>query len=151
VRADRSAEPEGLTARLAAARQRFGHEACAACGDGGPIPLGLRWEPDGEDAVAAAFRPQPWMQSYDGQLHGGIIALALDAAMTVCLLSRGVPGVTARLDLRYRHPAAVSGRYRVRAALVRRGGRVYRLTAELTGDGRRYADAEAAFVDRRTA
>jgi len=44
--------------------------------------------------------------------------MLLDAAMTHCLFARGVQGVTAKLDVKFRHPVRVGVQANVRARVV---------------------------------
>lgn len=75
--------------------------------------------------------------------HGGVIAACFDQVLNVANLLAGVPGLTARLEVRYRRPTpldtvvtfeagapVVDGR-QVRTSAVLRAGEV--VTAEATG------------------
>lgn len=55
--------------------------------------------PDGR--VVTRFSPSGKHCSYRGVVHGGVVALLVDEAMTCCLLAHGVRGVTGELNLRY--------------------------------------------------
>ena len=71
----------------------------------------------------------PWDHT---RRHSGNV---LDAAMTNCLLLRGVSAVTAELNIRYRAPLRVGGCATVRASIVRARPPVYILSAEAVQDG----------------
>ena len=62
-----------------------------ACHESG---LGLRFEPQADGSVAAYFACAPNYQGYPGRLHGGVVSMLLDAAMTNCLFARGIQAVT---------------------------------------------------------
>jgi len=79
------------------------HADCVACSTDSVLGLRCSARPDG--SVATVFQPAPWMAGYDGLLHGGIVAAALDAAATQCLFAHGIEGLTALLRIRYRRPA----------------------------------------------
>jgi len=91
------------------------------------------------------------MAGYDGLLHGGIVATALDAAATQCLFAHGVDGLTALLNIRYRRPAPIDQTFQLQAWLESASGGRFRLRAELRTDQTRVADAEAVFVKRKSA
>jgi acyl-coenzyme A thioesterase PaaI-like protein len=102
---------------------------CFACGQANPIGLRLRFEADGE-GIRAEFTPGPHYQGYEGVLHGGIIAAALDDAMANLFHMRGRETVTARLEVRYRREAPIGQRLIVTARTTGERGRFF--TAEAT-------------------
>ena len=121
------------------------HPACLACRPASRGGLGLRFEVAPDGAVSARFECASHYQGYPDRLHGGVVATLLDAAMTHCLFSRGVRGVTARLNIRYRHPVDVGTDAVVRAWLVRDAAPLYVLRAEIHQEDRLRALAEAKF------
>ncbi len=129
------------------------HPACVVCGTRNATGLGLRFVECGDEAVTATFACPQRYQGYPDRLHGGVIAMLLDAAMTHCLFAKGIQAVTARLDLRYRHPVQVDREAVVRAQLVNRYPPLYTLKAELVQEDVVCASAEAKFYgappDRR--
>ncbi len=119
---------------------------CFACGQQNPIGLRLRFMEDGE-GIRAEFTPGPQYQGYEGVVHGGIVAAALDDAMANLFHMRGQETLTARLEVRFRREAQVGRRLVVSARLTGERGRV--VTAEATlalPDGTRLADARGTFV-----
>ena len=95
--------------RLAAVRADYAH--CFGCGLDNDAGLRIDgFERDGT-TVAARFRPGAQHRGFQGVLHGGIVATALDEilAWTAILVARTM-AVTATLDLKYRAPAP-GGRY----------------------------------------
>ncbi len=119
---------------------------CFACGQQNPIGLRLRFMEDGE-GIRAEFTPGPEYQGYEGVVHGGIVAAALDDAMANLFHMRGQETLTARLEVRFRREAQVGRRLVVSARLTGERGRV--VTAEATlalPDGTRLADARGTFV-----
>ena len=106
--------------------------SCFACGQANPIGLRLRFEPDGEDGIRAEFTPGPQYQGYEGVLHGGIVATALDDAMANLFHLRGRETMTARLEIRYRREAPT--------------GRPLIVTARITGERGRFFTAEATLA-----
>ena len=74
---------------------------CFACGKKNPIglKLGFRFE-DGK--AKAEFTPGPNHQSWNGILHGGLLAVCLDEAFGYVLYFQGIKGMTARMEIRFR-------------------------------------------------
>jgi acyl-coenzyme A thioesterase PaaI-like protein len=118
---------------------------CFACGQTNPIGLRLRFRGEG-DTVRAEFTPGPHYQGYDGVVHGGIVAAALDDAMAQLFHRKGQESLTARLEIRFRKETPVGERLVVTAWLT--GGRTRLFTAEAAlslADGTRLAEARGTF------
>jgi acyl-coenzyme A thioesterase PaaI-like protein len=98
--------------------------------------------------VEAAFDCDPRYQSYPDRLHGGVVALLLDAAMTHCLFGHGREGLTARLNIRFRGKVELGVVAVVRARLRRIAHGVHQLEARLLQGDVVRAEAEARFVSR---
>lgn len=79
------------------------HNQCCVCGAdsiwGGPLQF-VR-VPEG---VMAEVALPATMQGYDQTIHGGVVAMLLDSAMTWAVFATGAQGVTADLRIRYRLP-----------------------------------------------
>lgn len=126
--------------------RQYAHARCIACGSSEGDAPRLRFTPGPDGDVTATLQPSPHHEGYDGMLHGGIIATLLDAAMTNCLFAHGQCGVTAELQVRYRHPVAIDEECRLRAWIERSSPPLYLLRAELRqGDSLR-ATAHAKFM-----
>jgi acyl-coenzyme A thioesterase PaaI-like protein len=118
---------------------------CFACGQENTIGLRLRFTSRG-DSVRAEFTPGPLYQGYEGVVHAGIVAAALDDAMAQLFYMKGQESVTARLEIRYRREAPVGQRLVVTARLT--GERTKLFTAEAVlalPDGTRLAEAKGTF------
>ena len=105
---------------------------CFGCGQENHEGLGMRFEPTPEGSVCELTLPERY-QSWQGMIHGGVIALMLDEAVGWAGWHAGHPGLTARLEVRYRRPLRLGERVRV-------VGRVERVRRTLV-----YAEA---FIDR---
>ncbi len=119
---------------------------CFGCGDDNRIGLKLKFDWDG-DFLTTTFTPQDVHQGYPGVCHGGIVATVLDEVMAQVLFVRGIPAVTAKLEVRYSH-AVPAGRPTIyRARLVRDARRLYEVEAEAVGpSGTPYATAKASYL-----
>jgi uncharacterized protein (TIGR00369 family) len=118
---------------------------CFACGQRNPIGLRLQFVVVG-DTVRAEFTPGPRYQGYEGVVHGGIVAAALDDAMAQLFHMKGQEALTARLEIRFRRETPVGQRVVVTARLT--GERTKLFTAEAAlamPDGTRLAEATGTF------
>lgn len=120
------------------------HAHCMVCG--GDRSLGLRFTPDGRNAVIATIHANTDWQGYAGIMHGGMVSTLLDAAMTHCLFHHGVHAMTASLKVRFLSPVPCVGQIKVRATLSDRRHRIFSLNAEMLSSGRVLARAEARFI-----
>ncbi len=107
----------------------------------------MHFEPTHEGSVCEFEVPARY-QSWRGMIHGGLIALMLDEAVGWAGWHAGHPGLTGRLEVRYRAPLAIGERVRV-------AGRVERIRRTLVyasalidriADGARIADASATLM-----
>ena len=121
------------------------HPACVVCGERNESGLGLRFEPQADGSVLARFACAPDYQGYPGRLHGGVVSMLLDAAMTNCLFARGIQAVTGRLNVRFRHPVRLGTDAVLRAWMVQHHPPLYMLKAELAQEGKVCALADAKF------
>lgn len=123
------------------------HPDCIACRDRSKGGLGLKFHLDASGGVVGSFRCEPEYQGYPDRLHGGIIAMALDAAMTHCLFYRRAQAVTAKLEVRFRRRVRLREDLVVCAQLVACRGAVYKLRAEARQGATVCAEATAIFMD----
>ena len=127
------------------------HAGCVACGEGDPLGLQLEWGVSQVCGVEGRFFCPPVLRSYDGQIHGGVIALILDCAMTNCLFSYGLAGVTIDMAVRFLHPLSVGHWAGFHASLSENSGQRFRLQSEIIIENKTIASATANFVHREAA
>lgn len=123
------------------------HPGCVVCGGANARGLRLRYAPGAGKGVEAILDCDASLEGYGGRLHGGVIAAALDGAMTHCLFAQGLTAVTAELIVKYKHPVTIGRPARVRAWLERDLGPLYLLQAELVQDDIVKAAASAKFLE----
>jgi acyl-coenzyme A thioesterase PaaI-like protein len=123
------------------------HPGCVVCGGANERGLRLRYAPADGSGVQAVLDCDSSLEGYGGRLHGGVIAAALDGAMTHCLFALGRTAVTAELVVKYKHPVAIGRPATVRARLERDLAPLYLLQAELVQDGVVKAAASAKFME----
>ena len=128
--------------------QAEAHPFCYVCSGSNPMGLALRYalQPDG--SVVANFLGNCALDGYAGTLHGGVTAALLDGAMTNCLFSRGLQGVTVELTVRYHASVASAEEMLVRAWLEDQSHGLFRLRAELIQCGQTKASASGKFMRR---
>jgi acyl-coenzyme A thioesterase PaaI-like protein len=117
------------------------------CGGANARGLRLRYCRGEGDEVRAELDCDGSLEGYEGRLHGGIIAAALDGAMTHCLFALGRTALTAELNVRFKQPVATGRPATVRAWLERDLAPLYLLQAELAQDGVVKAAASAKFME----
>ena len=121
------------------------HPACIVCGERSSSGLGLHFEQEPDGSVVGHFACNANYQGYPDRLHGGVAAMLLDAAMTNCLFAHRIQAVTARLNIRFRHPVKLGVDAVVRAKLTDQIPPLYVLNAELLQNDRTCALADGKF------
>jgi uncharacterized protein (TIGR00369 family) len=123
------------------------HRACLVCGNDRPDGLALRFEQQADGSVAAEFDCSAVFQGYADRLHGGVVAMLLDAAMTHCLFARSIAGLTAKLSIRYHRAVMLGVPALVRARVVDTKSPLYYLESEVVQGEDICAAAKGTFWD----
>jgi acyl-coenzyme A thioesterase PaaI-like protein len=124
------------------------HSTCFACGAVNENGLHLIFK-DGPGGTTCEVSIPDHFQSYDGMVHGGIIATLLDAAMIHCLQSNyGTSPKTCRLEVRYLHVIHPGEHVTVNARMAGKRGRLLLADAEVLCSGVCSARARGAFTSR---
>jgi acyl-coenzyme A thioesterase PaaI-like protein len=120
---------------------------CFGCGQDNDEGLKMRFEPTVNGSVCEFEVPDRY-QSWRGMIHGGMIALMLDEAVGWAGWHAGHPGLTGRLEVRFRQPLRLGDRVRVvgRVEKVRRTLVYASAFIERTGDHERIAEATATLL-----
>jgi uncharacterized protein (TIGR00369 family) len=100
-----------------------GYRRCFVCGNENPIGLKVAFYHD-DRQVWTEFTPREEHQGYPGVVHGGILYTLLDETIGRAAFLRESWVVTARMQIRYRHPVHVGQKLRVESEIVRVRGRV---------------------------
>ena len=128
------------------ARSRW-HPHCWVCSTANELGLAVDFQEDQAGAVEGIFPCDEEFTGYPGFLHGGMISVLLDGAMTNCLMARGIPGVTADLQVRFLAPVLIGRPATIRGWLDRSRGPVHIMGAELVQDGEILATAVGKFMN----
>lgn len=133
-------------ALIASLRSRYDH--CFACGLGNPEGMHIDGFELGDDgSVRARYVPRPEHRGFSGQLHGGIVAAALDEIMAwTAILAEGTMAVTAKLEIGYRKPAPPDGELTLVGTLDERTGSRMRLRGEVRHGDTLVANGTGLFV-----
>ena len=103
---------------------------CFVCGPNNPEGLQLTFKLVDEYCISS-FTPQPHHCGFEGVTHGGIIFSVLDDVMANWLFLRGQRAVTAKCDLRYKTPLAISTAVDVKSWCIKQRGTMAILGAEM--------------------
>jgi len=99
------------------------HAECFACAPSHEQGLHLQFESSGIQTTCRA-EINSVHQSYDGIVHGGILATLIDATMIQCMRSAfGGNPLTCRLDIRYCEVVQIDSEITVTACITSRRGR----------------------------
>lgn len=124
------------------------HPGCVVCGAKNPGGFHLNFILQDDGSVQCRFDCRRSLEGYTRFLHGGIIAMLLDAAMTHCLFQHGISAVTGELKIRYRSPVDTDTPAVVRGRIERSTSRLHYLQAEIVQGNRVKVEASAKFMHR---
>jgi acyl-coenzyme A thioesterase PaaI-like protein len=123
------------------------HELCFGCGHANLFGLQMELEPSGEKGVAGRFFVKQDHQGPPGYAHGGIMATALDEAMSLLAHRVGTYPLTASLSIDLKAPAPVGTFVEVSAEVVSAVGRRLFLRSTASSEGAVVATGTATCVE----
>lgn len=129
------------------AKRQPSYRGCFVCGVDNPIGLKVVFYHD-ERKVWTEFTPRPEHEGYPGILHGGILYTLLDETVgrAAFLHERWV--MTARMQVRYRHPVPIGSRVRIEGEILRLRGRAMEACGRaVLPDGTVAAEASGLFME----
>lgn len=126
---------------------RTQYTQCFGCGLDNVAGLRIDgFEVEGSE-VSAPFTPSNHFAGFEGVLHGGVVATALDEISAwSAMLTEGVFVFTAKLDLRYRRPADVGANFGLIGTVKERRGKRLSIEAKLEANGALVAESSGLFV-----
>jgi uncharacterized protein (TIGR00369 family) len=123
------------------------HELCFGCGQANLFGLQLELERRPDGGVAGRFFVKQDHQGPPGYAHGGVIATALDEAMSLLVHQRGM-ALTARLEVDLLAPVPVGSYVLVSADVSEVSGRRIEVEALASNEaGTALAKARGTFVE----
>jgi acyl-coenzyme A thioesterase PaaI-like protein len=96
--------------------------------------------------VSGSFTPGAALQGPPGVTHGGVVATALDEAMSLCVHQQTL-AFTAHFEMDLKGPAPLGGPVDVAARIDRREGRKLWASAEVRAGDAVVATGSALFVE----
>jgi uncharacterized protein (TIGR00369 family) len=109
--------------------------------------LKLDFTLDGPHRLRSSIDFSKDMISFNGMIHGGVIALLIDEAMTCALMAEGHYCATGDLSLRYLKPARPEHTAHIVTIVESRHNRLFKVSAELTQKGELCTRATARFME----
>jgi acyl-coenzyme A thioesterase PaaI-like protein len=125
------------------------HDLCFGCGTANLFGLQMELERRPDGAVSGRFFVKQDHQGPPGNAHGGVIAAALDEAMSLAIHAEGTYALTGRLEIDLRAPAPVGRFVQVEANVKRQqADRILVEAVARASDGgdQRLAQARGEFV-----
>jgi acyl-coenzyme A thioesterase PaaI-like protein len=123
------------------------HDLCFGCGQANLFGLQLELARRREGGVAGRFFVKQDHQGPPGHAHGGVMAAALEEAMSLLLHGQGAFAPTGRLEIELHAPAPVGSFVSVEADIEGTEGRRVWVTASASSeDGERLAHGHGEFV-----
>lgn len=124
------------------------HPNCIVCSATNPRGLGQTFALRSDDSVRADFDLDETYEGYRGCPHGGVTSALLDGSMGHWLFAHGLAGVTAELNIRFRHPIRLGKPATAIAQLKTASHPLYVLEARVVQDGRVKAEATGKFIHK---
>ena len=126
------------------------HPQCCVCSQNQDSGMGFRVHYLESGSVAGTFDCDHRYQGFPGILHGGVIAMLLDEAMTQCLFYHGVVGLTGRLNVSFVEKVLLGKPVRIQASIIERCDALYVLKAEMRQGSSIKARARGKFASTKT-
>ena len=130
--------------RLSKLREKY-HPHCHACSN---QDHRLEFETNGADLFIGRITPPKGLCSYPEILHGGVISLLMDEAMTCCLMAHGVLGLTGELSLRFHQSVSLDQALEIHTRVTRVRPPLYQLESHLHQNGITMVTAKAKFMQK---
>lgn len=119
---------------------------CFACGRDNPIGLKLKFTPT-EDGLAGEFIPEKEHQGFKDIVHGGIISTLLDEAMAWLCIHKGLFGITAKIETKFKKPALVGEKLKITADIIEIKGKIINTQAKILNSKKEIiAEGKGTFI-----
>lgn len=111
-----------------------------------PVAPPLRVTVDPAGSAHARLVPAPMFEGPQGAVHGGYLAMLLDAVMGTLVRSLGALAVTGKLTMRYLKPTPLDRPLRLSARVLSRESRKVTVEGEVTADEVRTVQSTGLFI-----
>jgi acyl-coenzyme A thioesterase PaaI-like protein len=106
----------------------------------------LRFSFSGDGSLTGSFICSTEHQSYNGIVHGGIIAAVIDASMAQCCMGHGIVAYTTDLSIRYRNLVRIDMPVLLETRIVEEArGVLFSLECRIMQEGRLHVEAKGRF------
>jgi len=122
---------------------------CLICGLENKLGLFSRFYETENNEVVALAKGREEHQGYPGRMHGGIVSALLDETIgrAVMIDDPNVWGVTAELNVRFKHPVPLNEELRIQGRIEKNGRKVFSGSGELVlKDGTVAATAAGKYI-----
>ena len=122
---------------------------CFVCGMQNPIGLKAFFYQDEQGQVVAHVTGKEEHQGYPGVMHGGIVTALLDEVIGRVAIAHDLWAVTAKLEVRFRHPVPLGQPLTLVGEMTRLRSRTLEGRGEIRlEDGTVAAEAEGVYIIR---
>jgi acyl-coenzyme A thioesterase PaaI-like protein len=126
------------------------HDLCFGCGQANLFGLQLELQRRPEGGVAGRFFVKQDQQGRPGYAHDGVLAAALDEAMSLLLHAQDRLALTGELEVELHAPAPVGTYVEISAEVESvEGTRIHASATATDAGGATLAEARGIFVERR--
>jgi len=139
---------EDISQTVLRTMQRLEHPQCFFCNGADSLGIELDWQTGKDGDLRAKFCCDDRLQSYGGVVHGGVISLLFDGAMTNCLFARGTTAVTGELTVRYLDSVPINSELQLIARIVKSRPPLFVMEADLRRQGVVLARASGKFMEK---
>lgn len=102
---------------------------CFACGHLNPYGLQICYQIVETGQVRAEWRPEGRFTGFDGVVHSGIVATALDEAMAKAIVATDTQALTGEIRVRFHHPVHPGDDLAIRGWVVEQKQRLVKTEA----------------------
>ncbi|MFQ6057252.1 MAG: PaaI family thioesterase [Anaerolineae bacterium] len=128
-------------------RKQPNSRMCFVCGMENPIGLKLFFYENEQGQVIAHFTPREEHQGYPEVMHGGLVTALLDEIMGRVAIGRELWMVTAKMEVKFRHPVPIGQPLTLVGEATRLRGRIMQARGEIRlEDGTVAAEAQGICV-----
>jgi acyl-coenzyme A thioesterase PaaI-like protein len=143
MKAETIPAPDEVKMRDMCRKEHRNSFSCRSVEKGG---LGIEFHVAADGSITAVWKCPATYESYEGIIHGGLLATVLDSSMVHALFARGIVAKTGELTIRYRNSVRIDAPVSVSARLHDAHPPLYYMQASISQNGRLCVEAKAKFM-----